>query len=116
LDARAKAAYKHRLDDLRDDLEEAEQHNDLGRAARAREEMTIISRQLAAAIGLGGRHRHGPSQAERARQTVTKGIKSAIAKIRAGNPALARHLAATIATGYFCVYALEPDVTISWLF
>jgi len=116
LDAPAKAAYRCRLEELRDELEEAERFNDLGRAARAREEMDIISQQLALAVGLRGKDRLHVSQAERARQTVTHGIKAVIAKIRAGNPALARYLAATIATGYFCAYVPDPDLMISWFF
>jgi AAA ATPase domain len=116
LDTQAREAYRHRLEELREVLAEAEQFNDLGRATRVREEIDLVTEQLVAAIGLGGRDRGVSSQAERARQTVTKGIKSVIAKIRAANPALARHLAATIATGYFCVYLPDPDVIISWFF
>src|SRR5262249_51814703 len=39
LDPRARAEYKQRLDDLRDELEEATAAGDLGRAARARDEI-----------------------------------------------------------------------------
>ena len=57
LDEEAKAAYRRRLRDLRDDLDEAERICDLGRAARAREEEEVLTEQLAAAVGLGGRDR-----------------------------------------------------------
>jgi hypothetical protein len=77
--------------------------------------MDLISQQLAAAMGLHGRDRRCASQAERARQTVTKGIKSAIAKIRSSNPALGHYLATTVVTGYFCAYLPDADVMISWL-
>jgi tetratricopeptide (TPR) repeat protein len=107
LDEKAKTAYKRRLDDLRDELEEAERHNDRGRAEQARGEIDLITQQLAAAFGLSGRHRPVGSDAERARTTATKGIKSAIARIRARNPDMARHLTAAISTGTFCVY--RPD-------
>jgi non-specific serine/threonine protein kinase len=74
LDAEAKAAYKRRLEDLRDELDEAERFNDPLRAVRAREEIDAIVRQLAAATGLGGRQRAAGSHAERARLAVTKRI------------------------------------------
>jgi class 3 adenylate cyclase len=114
LDAQAKAAYKHRLDDLRKEQEEAERFNDAGRVSRAREEREFITTQLAAAIGLGGRDRVAASGAERARQAVTKRIKAALAKINHANPALAQHLTAAITTGYFCSYAPTADTLTSW--
>ena len=114
LDARAKADYKHRLNDLREELEEAERFNDPGRVSRARAEMEFITNQLANAIGLGGRNRFAASEAERARLAVTKRIKAALAKIRDANPALAQHLGAAITTGYFCSYAPKADTPTSW--
>ena len=39
LDPQAKAEYKHRLDDLRGELEEAERFNDATRAEQARDEI-----------------------------------------------------------------------------
>ncbi|MDQ3646505.1 MAG: AAA family ATPase, partial [Actinomycetota bacterium] len=57
LDATAKAAYKRRLEDLREDLEEAQAFNDPERAARAQDEMDALVAQLAAGVGLGGRAR-----------------------------------------------------------
>src|SRR4029453_897977 len=57
LDAQAKAECKRRLKDLRQELEEAERFNDPGRAAKARHEVTGITRRLASATGLPGRDR-----------------------------------------------------------
>jgi class 3 adenylate cyclase len=115
LDAHAKAAYKQRLDDLREELAEAERFNDAGRVSRAREEREFITNQLAAAIGLGGRDRVAASEAERARLAVTKRIKAALVKIGQANPALARHLTAAVTTGYFCCYAPTVDTLTSWM-
>jgi tetratricopeptide (TPR) repeat protein len=115
LDAHAKADYKRRLDDLREELAEAERFNDPGRVSRAREEMEFITNQLAAAIGLGGRDRTTASDAERARLAVTKRIKAAFVKIAQANPGLARHLTAAITTGYFCCYAPAGETLTSWL-
>jgi class 3 adenylate cyclase len=115
LDAKAKAAYRRRLDDLRDELTESEHNSDLGRAAKAREEMELIAEQLAGAVGLGGRDRPAGANAERARLAVTKGIKAALQKIRANHPELARHFAASIKTGYFCSYTPDVGRFISWV-
>lgn len=51
---------------------------------------------------------------ERSRVMVTKGIKAAIAKIRANRASLGRHLATSIQTGYWCVYRPDADDLITW--
>jgi hypothetical protein len=116
LDAKAKAQCKRRLKDLRQELEEAEQFNDLDRAAKAQHEVNAITRQLASAIGLAGRDRKTCSQAERARSAVTKRIKRAIRKIDEAIPSLGRHLSARIKAGYFCSYNPHPDRPVVWKF
>jgi hypothetical protein len=108
LDAHAKAEYKLRLAELRAELEDAERSDDPGRAARVQEESNAIARQLAVAIGLGGRDRKAASQAERARSAVTKRIRGSIQRIAKITPSLGRHLAVSIKTGYFCSY--NPDL------
>jgi len=114
LDAQAKAAYKRRLEELREELEEAERFNDPGRSTRAREEIEAITDQLSAAVGLGGRDRKAASDAERARLAVTKRIKAALERIHQAHPALARHLSSAITTGYFCSYAPKADTSAAW--
>ncbi len=114
LDAKAKAAYKRRLADLREDLEEAEGWNDAGRVEGIRDEIELLTSQLSGALGLGGRDRKVASSAERARLTVTKRIKDALGKIRDGHPALGQHLAARIKTGYLCAYMPDQERRISW--
>ena len=78
--------------------------------------MDAIAEQLAAAVGLGGRDRRSSSDAERARSAVTKRIKEAINRIGKVMPALGRHLAARIKTGYFCSYNPHPDRPVAWKF
>jgi hypothetical protein len=104
LDARAIAAYKRRLEDLRDAEAEATQHNDAQRAARAREEIDVLTRELAHGVGLGGRARKASSSGEKARVNVRKRILDAISRIREHSPALAKHLERSIRTGIFCSY------------
>lgn len=116
LDPRAKAECKRRLDDLREQEDEAERLNDPDRAARARAEINAIAKYLATATGLGGRDRKTSSEAERARCAVTKRIKQAIQKIADAIPALGHHLTARIKTGYFCSYNPHPDRPVAWKF
>jgi hypothetical protein len=114
LDARAKAEYRARLQDLQAELDEAESFNDPVRAAKARAEMDFLVSELARAVGLGGRDRRAASHAERARLNVTRAIKAALDNIARSHPALGRHLRNTIRTGRYCSYTPDPRVPISW--
>jgi hypothetical protein len=58
--------------------------------------------ELARAAGLGGRDRRAASHAERARLNATRAIRAAMANLARANPALGRHLAATVRTGRYC--------------
>jgi tetratricopeptide (TPR) repeat protein len=114
LDAEARAAYKERLADLTEELAEAKSAGDEERAERLESEQEILTRELARAVGLGGRSRRAGSAAERARLNVTRSIASAIKKIAAGSPALGEHLAAAVRTGLFCVYSPDPRLPVRW--
>ena len=92
LDAAAKNAYRQRLEELEADLEEAESWGDPERAAAAREELDFLSRELASAVGLGGRTRKAASGSERARVNVTRAIRSALKRIEENDPDLGRRL------------------------
>jgi predicted ATPase len=114
LDPAAKAAYKRRLDDLQEELEEAREYNDPERAARLQEEKDALIQQLAGAVGLGGRDRKAASAAERARVSVTKTIKDALRKIADNDEALGAHLSSTVRTGTYCAYTPDPRVPVDW--
>jgi hypothetical protein len=55
LDSEARRAYRRRLHDLREELEEAQGWADTQRAARARQEMDALVEELARGEGMGGR-------------------------------------------------------------
>jgi hypothetical protein len=116
LDEQAKAECKRRLQELRQDLNEAEQFNDPQRKSAAQNEVQAITDYLAAALGLGDRDRRASSDAERARSAVTKCIRKAIQKIGSAIPSLGYHLAARIKTGYFCSYNPHPERPVNWKF
>jgi hypothetical protein len=114
LDAEAKAAYLQRLQELQDEASEAEAWNDGERASRAQQEIAFLTDELKGAVGLGGRDRREASAAERARLSVTRALRSAIARIGEQHPRLGSHLDATIRTGTFCSYQPDPRVPIDW--
>ncbi|HJY82870.1 MAG TPA: AAA family ATPase [Candidatus Binatia bacterium] len=116
LDTQAKAAYKRRVDELREELEEVQRFNDPGRAAKIRAELEFLTDELAAAVGVGGRNRQAKSAAERARLSITKTIKAALRHIEENHPVLGQHLATSIKTGTFFSYMPDPSRPISWIF
>ena len=110
VDATARAAYRRRVVDLREELEDAEGMNDLGRAERARAEIAALSTELVAAARRPGAVAHS----ERARLAVTKSIKTALTRIAARHPELGAHLDATIRRGYLCIYQPDPSRPVTW--
>jgi tetratricopeptide (TPR) repeat protein len=114
LDAQAKEAYRRRLRELEEDLEEARSWSDPERAARAEAEIDALTTELARAAGLGGRHRLLATPAERARVSVTKATRTAIRTVGRHCPALGDHLAASVRTGRFCSYAPPGETPPAW--
>lgn len=104
LDREAKQAYRRRIEDLREQIEEATELGDAARAERARTEIDAIAAELARAVGLGGRDRRAAATAERARVNVQRRLRSALDAIAKHAPALARHLEKSLRTGTFCSY------------
>jgi hypothetical protein len=114
LDPQAKAAYRRRLQELDEELDEAVSFNDHERAARAEAELDALKGELARAVGLGGRDRVAASSAERARLNVTRAIRSAVQRIGAANPELGEHLRVAVRTGTFCCYQPDPAAPVVW--
>jgi len=109
LDARAKDAYRRRLAEIEDDIEQARAFGDTERAAQADAERDFLIRELARAVGLGGRDRRPASTSERARVAVTRAVRQAIARVGEHHPELGEHLDQTIHTGTYCAYV--PDAS-----
>lgn len=104
LDARAKAEYKQRLDELNEELREAERCADGGRRERAQRELDAVADQLARALGFGGKDRLASSDIERARINVQRRLEDTLGRIGVHDPALARYLAHTLNTGTYCSF------------
>jgi tetratricopeptide (TPR) repeat protein len=114
LDNQAKAAYRERVTELQEEIAEAESFNDPERAARARQELAFVARELAGAVGLHGRDRRTGSDAERARVNVTRAIRTALKRVSDHDPVLGRRLGTDIRTGTFCVYEPPPGEQPVW--
>ena len=104
LDPSARAAYRSHVDDLRDDIAEAELDGDLGRVEQLRAELRFVAEHLAAATGLDGRGRNWTDDDERARVAVTKAIRRAISAVAAEDAELGTLLEAAVDTGRVCTF------------
>src|SRR4051794_12644669 len=98
-DVAALRAYRHRLRELDQELDEARDWADAGRLERLEEERAALLAEVGRATGLAGRPRSAPGSAERARVAVRKAIAAAVARIRDVDPGLARLLESTVRTG-----------------
>ncbi|MDP2710924.1 MAG: AAA family ATPase [Solirubrobacteraceae bacterium] len=114
LDNQAKAAYRARVAELQAQVDEAEALHDPARAARLREELDFLTRELSSAVGLHGRDRKTGSDAERARVNVTRAIRTALKRLSEHDPELGRRLDADIRTGIFCAYEPAPGDAPKW--
>jgi tetratricopeptide (TPR) repeat protein len=114
LDARAKEAYRRRLVEIEEDIEEARGLGDLERAARGELEREFLVRELSRAVGLGGRDRRAGSASERARASVTRALRQALARIREHDPLLGEHLDRSVSTGTCCAYNPDPQASVIW--
>jgi tetratricopeptide (TPR) repeat protein len=114
LDERAKNAYRRRLAEIEDDIEQARALGDAGREAQADVEREFLVRELAGAVGRGGRDRRAASASERARAAVTRAIRQAIERIGEHHARLGEHLDGTVRTGTYCAYAPDSDAPAAW--
>ena len=114
LDEPAKHAYRERITELEAEIEQARRWNDPERTARAEGELDALTRQLAGALGLGGRDRRAASDSERARASVTKAVRGAVRRLEDQHPELGRHLTLAVRTGTFCTYDPDPRAPVTW--
>jgi uncharacterized membrane protein len=116
LDDTAKAAYRRRLSELREELEEAKELGNVERAEKAEQEIDALTSELLRAVGLGGRNRRAASASERARQSISKTIKSVVERIAQSDARLGDIFSRCVKTGNFCSYQPDPALPIAWEF
>lgn len=109
IDEKALSFYRERIKDLEEDINEAQEQNDLARTVKLKTEYDQLVEHLSKSLGAGGRIRKLKSPAERARAAVTMRIKKAIRRIADHHPSLGKHFTNSIKTGTFCTYAPEED-------
>jgi len=114
LDAEARAAYRRRLAEVEEDLAEAERDHDEARRTLAARDREYLLAELSGALGLGGRTRRTGGTAERARTSVTRSLRYALARIAEAHPELGGHLARAVRTGSCCSYVPDPVVPLAW--
>lgn len=114
LDAAAREAYRRRLADIDDDIDDALRMNDPERAALAERDREYLIAELERAVGLGGRGREVGASAERARTSVTRSIRYALDQLAEVQPELAGHLARCVRTGTYCCYESDPVTPLDW--
>lgn len=111
-DRKAQKAYGKHINELKLEIEEAENNNDIGKAGKLHEELEQVLEHLANNTGIGGKSRSLKSPTERARAAVTLRIRSAVKKITQCHPALGKHLSNSLRTGVFCGYF--PESPMDW--
>jgi len=107
VDAKARTAYRHRIEALRAQIDDALDAGAEDRAEALQAELDQLVGQLAQAFGLGGRSRRASSAVERARLNVTRAIRAATARVSEALPEAGPVLDRRLRTGIYCAY--EPD-------
>jgi hypothetical protein len=115
LDSRARAAYRHRVEQMRSEIDDALATGQLEAAERLHAELDQVVRQLARAFGLGGRHRPSASVAERARLNVTRALRAAIARLAEAMPEDGAVLDRAVRTGLYCAYEPRDSDDVRWI-
>lgn len=113
-DAHARDAYRRRVIDLRDRIEDALAVEDDERAAVLQTELDTVVAELARSFGLGGRDRWASSAAEKARLNVTRALRSALGTLTEALPEAGSVLDRRVRTGAFCAYQPHPDDEVIW--
>jgi hypothetical protein len=116
LDEQAKREYKRRLSELREQADDLLDRGAHDRASEVESEIEFLQREIARAVGLGGRDRRAGSAAERARLSVTRAIRGALQKISEHNSELGATLETSIRTGSFCSYVPDFRTNLAWRF
>jgi tetratricopeptide (TPR) repeat protein len=116
LDARARTAYRRRIEALRAEIDEALALGADERAEALQAELDQLVARLAEAFGLGGRSRRASSAAERARLNVTRALRAATARVTEVLPEAGAVLDRRLRTGIYCAFEPDPDDGVRWSF
>jgi hypothetical protein len=115
LDTKSRTAYRHRIEALRSEIDDALEAGADDRAERLQTELDQLVAELARAFGLGGRDRRAASAAERARVNVTRALRTAVNRIVDVLPDAGAVLDRGLRTGLYCTYAPAADESVHWI-
>ena len=115
VDSRARTAYRHRIEALRAEIDEALEIGAEAQAETLQAELDELVGQLAQAFGLGGRSRRASSAPERARLNVTRALRAATAKLSEALPEAGTALDRRLRTGLYCAYEPQDDDEVRWV-
>lgn len=104
VDEDARRAYKARLAELKDAIDDAAERGLDEKKKRLEEEALALTEELSRGTGLGGRERRGGSAVEKARINVQRRVKEVLKRIEEEDPELGRHLQWAVKTGTYCSY------------
>ncbi|MEQ3796392.1 tetratricopeptide repeat protein [Flavobacteriaceae bacterium MJ-SS4] len=113
IDEKAKASYQKKIESLLSKIEDAKEMQNYELTYSLEKEYESLVDHLSKSLGLAGKPRKIGSSVEKARSAVTWRIRSAIKKIDAVHPQLAKHLSNSISTGTFCSY--KPELKVTWM-
>ena len=113
LDGRARTVYRHRIEELRSEIDDALDRGAESHAEELQVELDRLVGELARAFGVGGRERRAGSAAERARLNVTRALRTAVARISEVLPDAGAALDRDLRTGLYCSYT--PSDGIGWI-
>ncbi|HET7722495.1 MAG TPA: hypothetical protein VFK43_21195 [Acidimicrobiales bacterium] len=114
VDAKARTAYRHRIEALRAEIDDAFDAGAEDRAETLQAELDQLVAHLAQAFGLGGRSRRASSTVERARLNVTRAIRAATARVTEALPDAGPILDIRLRTGIYCAYEPEDTDEVRW--
>lgn len=104
--------YREQMKDLQAEIQEAENNNDLGKVQKLKEDLHAVTEEVGRATGLGGRNRKAADDRERARKTISVGIRRALKAIKKEHEPLWQHLKNSLKIGEYLSY--QPDQSTSW--
>jgi tetratricopeptide (TPR) repeat protein len=114
VDANARTVYRHRIEALRAEIDDALDGGAEDHAEALQAELDQLVGHLAQAFGLGGRSRRASSAVERARLNVTRALRAATARVREVLPEPGLVLDQRLRTGMYCAYEPEEHDDVRW--
>lgn len=111
-DKKAIKAYKAKLSELYEELQDAERYFSDEEKTRIQGEIDKIEQHFGKVLGLGGMARKADDESEKIRKSVSNAITRARQKILEKHYILGRHLEKYISTGMVISY--RPDHPIDW--